>query len=267
MRATVVRRTALAACAVSLTLLATACGGSSDAEGDKSGRTGDAADGSSAPKTSAKALSAAELETASLKQGDVEGHKIAKAGPDDEVPADGVKVDKDACLPVAHAMYGVAQEGSVATTKRKVVSEPKKDGKKSLEDLKDGEVEDALKAAFDLTSTFVALTSYDGAAGTDAFAAVKKAAAECAGGFTATVAGTTMKVTSVAAEKVTGGDESAAWTVTTEEDGEPAPFKLAALRKEGTVATFFAFNLAATGGGATFTMPVEVVAAQDKKLG
>lgn len=265
MRTTVVRRTALAACAASLALLATACGGSSDTEGGKSDT---ASGGDSAPKAPAKALSAADLEKASLVQGDVKGHKITKAGPADEVPADGVKADKEACLPIGHAMFGVAQDGSVATTKRKVITEPKAGDKKSLEDLEEGEAEDVLKDAFDLTSTFVALTSYDKTAGPDAFAALKKAAADCAGGFTATVAGSPTKIVSIVEEKATGGDEAAAWTLTTkDEDGASAPFKLAALRKEGTVATFFAFNLAAGEGGATFTVPTEVVSAQDKKLG
>lgn len=190
MRATAVRRTALAASAAALALLVTACGGGSsdaDAKGGKDDK-GTAGGGSSAPKTPAKALTAAELEKATLAQGDVEGRKVTEAGPDDEVPADGVTVDKKECLPVAHAMYGVAQKGSVATTKRKVIDEPKKtDGKKSLEDLKDGGAEDAFKDAFNLTSTFVALNSYEGTAGPDAFAALKKAAADCAGGFTATV--------------------------------------------------------------------------------
>ncbi|MEW2067033.1 hypothetical protein [Streptomyces sp. NPDC007346] len=270
MRATAVRRTALAACAVSLALLATACGGSSDSDaGDGKNDKGGATSGSSsAPKASAEALSAAELEAASLAQGDVEGHKVAKAGPDDEVPADGLKADKEACLPVVHAMFGVAADGSKATTKRKVVTDPAKGAKKSIEDLTDGEGEAALEAAFDLTSTFVALNSYEGTAGADAYAAVKKAAAECAGGFTATVAGDEQKVVSITEEKVTGGDEAAAWTVTAEEDGAKAPFKLVALRKEGTVATFFSFNLAAgRDGGAKFTVPTEVVAAQAKKLG
>ncbi|MFF7012719.1 hypothetical protein ACFY9Y_26150 [Streptomyces fimicarius] len=269
MRATAVRRTALAASAAALALLVTACGGGSsdaDAKGGKDDK-GTAGGGSSAPKTPAKALTAAELEKVTLAQGDVEGRKVTEAGPDDEVPADGVTVDKKECLPVAHAMYGVAQKGSVATTKRKVIDEPKKtDGKKSLEDLKDGGAEDAFKDAFNLTSTFVALNSYEGTAGPDAFAALKKAAADCAGGFTATVAGTTTKFASVTEEKVTGGDESAAWTVTSDDGGDQAPFKLVALRKEGSVATFFAFNLAAAGGGVTFEVPVEVVAAQDKKL-
>ncbi|MFJ6611618.1 hypothetical protein ACIQPT_15235 [Streptomyces sp. NPDC091289] len=274
MRATAVRRTALAASAAALALLVTACGGSSDADAKDGKDDKGAAGGSSsapkdpkAPKAPAKALTAAELETATLAQGDVEGRKVTKAGPDDEVPADSVTVDKKECLPVAHAMYGVAQEGSVATTKRKVIDEPKKtDGKKSLEDLADGEAEDAFKNAFNLTSTFVALNAYEGTAGPDAFAALKKAAADCAGGFTATVAGTPTKVASVTEEKVTGGDESAAWTVTSEDDGDQAPFKLVALRKEGTVATFFAFNLAAAGGDVKFEVPAEVVAAQDKKL-
>ncbi|MEU0306595.1 hypothetical protein [Streptomyces cyaneofuscatus] len=272
MRATVVRRTALAACAVSLTLLATACGGSSDADTDASGGKNDkgaaTSGSSSAPKTSAKALSTAELETASLKQGDVEGHKVAEAGPDDEVPADGLKADKATCLPVVHAMYGAAEAGSKATTKRKVITDPKAGAKKSLKDMTDGEAEGALKAAFDLTSTLVALNAYEGTAGPDAFAGLKKAAADCAGGFTATVAGTKQKIVSITEEKVTGGDEAAAWTLIQEDEGAKAPFKLVALRKEGTVATFLSFNLAAgQDGGAKFTVPTEVVAAQAKKLG
>ncbi|MFJ9111700.1 hypothetical protein [Streptomyces sp. NPDC102283] len=267
MRATAVRRTALAASAAALTLLATACGGTSDADKKDGKDDSGAAGSSSAPKTPAKALTAAELEKATLVQGDVQGRKITKAGPADEVPADGVTVDEEGCLPVAHAMFGVAQKGSVATTKRKVIDEPKTDGKKkSLEDMAEGEVEDAFKDAFNLTSTFVALHSYEGTAGPDAFAALKKAAADCAGGFTATVAGTPTKVTSIAEEKATGGDEAAAWTVTSEEDGDTAPFKLVALRKEATVATFFSFNLAAVGGDVKFEVPAEVVAAQDRKL-
>ncbi|MBK3544254.1 hypothetical protein [Streptomyces sp. MBT60] len=265
MRATAVRRTALAASAAALALLATACSGSSDAGGkDEKG----AANGSSsAPKTPAKALTAAELEKATLAQGDVKGTKITKAGPADEVPADGIKVDKEACLPIAHAMSGVPQEGAVATTKRKVIDEPKKTDEKSLEDLGEGEAEDLFKNAFDLTSTAVVLSSYEGAAGPDAFATLKKAAADCAGGFTATVGKTPTKIASITEEKVTGGDEAAAWTVTSEDDGDTVPLKLAVLRKEGTVATFFAFNLAAAGGeGVKFELPTAVVAAQDKKL-
>ncbi|MFD4025234.1 hypothetical protein ACFWRV_17205 [Streptomyces sp. NPDC058576] len=265
MRATAVRRTALAASAAALALLATACGGSSDADA-KDGK--DAANGSSsAPETPAKALTAAELEKATLAQGDVKGTKVTKAGPADEVPADGVKVDKAACLPIAHAMSGVPQKGAVATTKRKVVEEPKKTDDKSLEDLAEGEADDLFKDAFNLTSTFVALSSYEGTAGPDAFATLKKAAADCAGGFTATVSGTPTKVASITEEKVTGGDEAAAWTVTSEDDGDATPLKLVVLRKEGTMATFFAFNLAAAGGGdVKFEVPTEVVAAQDKKL-
>ncbi|APS20721.1 MULTISPECIES: hypothetical protein [Streptomyces] len=264
MRATAVRRTALAASAAALALLATACGGSSDA--DAKDEKGAANGSSSAPKAPAKALTAAELETAALAQGDVKGTKITKTGPADEVPADGVKVDKEACLPVAHAMYGVAQKGALATTKRRVIDEPKTDGKKSLEDVAKGEGADAFKDAFNLTSTFVALHSYEGTAGPDAFTALKKAAADCAGGFTATVAGTPTKVVSMAEEKITGGDEAVAWTVTSESDGATAPVKLVALRKGGSVATFFAFNLAAAGGDVKFELPTAVVAAQDEKL-
>ncbi len=266
MRATAVRRTALAASAAALALLATACSGSSDADAKDGGK--DAANGSSsAPKTPAKALTAAELEKAALAQGDVKGTKITKAGPADEVSADDVKADKAACLPIAHAMSGIPEKGAVATTKRKVIEEPKKTGDKKLEDLAEGEAEDLFKDAFNLTSTAVVLSSYEGTAGPDAFATLKKAAADCAGGFTTTVEKTPMKVASITEEKVTGGDEAAAWTVTSEDDGDAVPLKLVVLRKEGTVATFFSFNLAAAGGeGVKFEVPTEVVAAQDGKL-
>ncbi len=77
MRATAVRRTALAASAAALALLATACGGTSDA--DKKDDKDAAGGSSSAPKAPAEALTAAELEKATLAQGDVKGRKVTKA--------------------------------------------------------------------------------------------------------------------------------------------------------------------------------------------
>ncbi|MFJ4965843.1 hypothetical protein ACIP6P_25950 [Streptomyces sp. NPDC088729] len=270
MHTTVVRRTALAACAVSLTLFATACGGSSDADGGTTGKGTAGTGGGSAAKAPAKVLTAAEVEKAALAEGDVKGFRIAKTGPADEVTESGVTIDKKGCLPVAHAMFGVAQKGAVATAKRKVVSEPDKAAEKSAEELAKelakGD-ENPFEAALDLTSTFVALASYEKTASPDAFAALKKAAADCAGGFTATVAGSKNVFVSVKEEKATGGDESAAWTVISKADGDSVPYKLTALRVEGTVATFFSFNLAAATGGKDFAAPTEVVAAQAKKLG
>lgn len=276
MRATAVRRTALAASVASLTLLATACGGSSDSDG-KGGASGAGAGsgsgdkGNAAPKAVVKTLTAAELEKASLVQGDVKGNKIAKAGPDDQVKAEGVKVDKKECEPFAHAYLGVEQGEPVARTQRTAVSEPRKTDKgTSLEDLAEmpeGDAEDAFAAAFDLTSTLVSLSSYEAQGAPETLAGVRESAAECAGGFTITMDGDTQKIAKLVEEKATGGDEAIGWTVVSESDGKQVPFKLVALRKSGTFATFVSFNLAATGGKAEgFGLPTAIVAAQATKL-
>ncbi|MEV5674572.1 MULTISPECIES: hypothetical protein [unclassified Streptomyces] len=278
MRATAVRRTALAASVAALTLLATACGGSSDSDG-KGGASGAGAGagsgsgdkGGAAPKAAVKTLTAAELEKASLVQGDVKGNKIAKAGPDDQVKAEGVKVDKKECEPFAHAYLGVEQGKPVARTQRTAVSEPKKTDKgTSLEDLAEmpeGDAEDAFAAAFDLTSTLVSLSSYEAQGAPETLAVVRESAAACAGGFTITMDGDTQKIAKLVEEKVTGGDEAIGWTVVSESDGKQVPFKLVALRQSGTFATFVSFNLAATGGRAEgFGLPTAIVAAQATKL-
>ncbi|MCX4675375.1 hypothetical protein OG413_08575 [Streptomyces sp. NBC_01433] len=273
MRATAVRRTALAASVASLTLLATACGGSSDSDGKGGANGAGSGDkGGAAPKAAVKTLTAAELEKASLVQGDVKGNKIAKAGPDDEVKADGVKVDKKECEPFAHAYLGVKQGEPVARTQRTAVGEPKKTGKgTSLEDLAEmpeGDAEDAFSAAFDVTSTLVSLSSYEGQGAPETLAGVRESAAKCTGGFTIVMDGDTQKIAALTEEKVTGGDEAIGWTVTSESDGRKIPFKLVALRRSGTLATFVSFNLAATSdkGAAGFGLPTAIVAAQSQKL-
>lgn len=261
MRATVVRRTALAASVVSLVLLATACGGSDeDAKGDaKTPSAGGGGGGTT--KAAVKALTSAELEKVALEQGDVAGHRISRTGPEDIARPGDVTVDKKECEPIGYTFYGVKRGTPVGNAGRKVVQEPKK------EDLEDAA--DALEAGFDVTSSLVTLASYDGDGAEKNLAELRRSAAACAtGGFTLSVKGSKQKITKLTEEKVSGGEEALAWTAMLEEEGVEVPFKLVSLRQAGTVATFFSFNLGATGEAEIdFELPSEVIAAQVKKLG
>ncbi|MEU0135089.1 hypothetical protein ABZ172_13850 [Streptomyces sp. NPDC006296] len=259
MRATAVRRTALVAAAVSLTLLATACGGSdSDTAGD--GGTSGGKGVASATPSAVKALSSAELEKASLEQGDVAGHRITKTGPEDIAKADEVTVDKKECEPVGFAFYGVERGSPVGNAGRKAVQEPKKDESADPEDL--------LAGMLDVTSSLVTLASYDGDGAAKSLAELRESAAACAtGGFTLSVKGSKQKVTKLTEEKATGGDEALAWRVQIGEGNKATPFKLVSLRQGGTVATFFSFNLGKTGAHADFPLPTALIDAQVKKLG
>ncbi|MFE4331543.1 MULTISPECIES: hypothetical protein [unclassified Streptomyces] len=262
MRSTAIRRTAVAATAVSLALLATACGGGSDSgSGDK----GADAKGkeSAAAKPAAKALTAAELEKAALAQGDVKGHKISKAAAKDVISGDDIKVEKEVCAPFADALMGAQVGEPAAFTKRTVVSEPKK-GSMGKQDGVDAE--DAFKAAFDITTTQLALGSYDGKGAEESVASLRTAATDCAGGFDFTAAGEKQKVSKITEEQVKGGEDAAAWTVQVEQDGEKIQFKLVAMRQGPSFASFSSMNLAAMGGGEDFELPTAVVEAQAAKL-
>ncbi|MFD6277755.1 hypothetical protein ACFWFI_19605 [Streptomyces sp. NPDC060209] len=259
MRATAVRRTALAAAVASLTLLATACSGSdSDAKGD-GGASGGKDDASTKP-TAVKALTSAELEKVSLEQGDLAGHKVTKTGPKDIAQADEVTVDKKECEPIGYAFYGVKRGDPVGNAGRKVVQEPKKDESADPEDL--------LAGMLDVTSSLVTLASYDDDGAAKSLAELRESAAKCAtGGFTLSMKGSKQKVTKLTEEKATGGEEALAWRVQMGEGDEAAPFKLVSLRQGGTVATFFSFNLGKTGADADFALPTALIDAQVKKLG
>jgi hypothetical protein len=261
MRSTAVRRTAVAATAVSMALFATACGGSDSGSGDK----GKDAKGkeSAAAAPAAEALSAAELEKAALAQGDVKGHKISEAAAKDTIAVDDIKVEKKVCAPLADALMGAQVGEPGAFTKRTVVSEPKKSDLKKQDS---GDAEEAFKAAFDITTTQLALGSYDGKGAQESVAALRTAATECAGGFEFTAAGEKHKVSRITEEQVKGGEESAAWTVQVEQGGEKVEFKLAAVRQGASFASFASMNLAAMGGGGDFELPAAVIEAQAAKL-
>ncbi|MFD4946149.1 hypothetical protein ACFWNT_27310 [Streptomyces sp. NPDC058409] len=258
MRSTAIRRTAVAATAVSLALLVTACGGSDSGSGDK----GADAKGkeSAAANPAAKALTAAELEKAALAQGDVKGHKISKAAAKDVISGDDIKVEKEVCAPFVDALMGAQVGEPAAFTKRTVVSEPKKGSQDGAD------AEDAFKAAFDITTTQLALGSYDGKGAEESVASLRTAATDCAGGFDFTAAGEKQKVSKITEEQVKGGEDAAAWTVQLEQDGEKIEFKLVAMRQGPSFASFSSMNLAAMGGGEDFELPTAVVEAQAAKL-
>ncbi|MEU1894965.1 sensor domain-containing protein [Streptomyces pristinaespiralis] len=255
MRSTAVRRTALAAAAASLVLLVTACGGEGSDGGTNEKGNGKGKD-SAAAEPAAKALTAAELEKIALAEGDVKAHKIVKAGPQDDIAAKDVKTEKPECEPLARALAGTPMGAPVATVKRRATAEP---------DVKEAGKDGAIEGAFDITTSLVALSSYEGQGAADAFAAVKSAGTACAGGFTMTMAGTEQKIVKMTEAEVSGGDEAVAWTMTAEQDGEKLPFNVAVVRKGGTFVSFSSFNLMAPEGD--LPLPTAVINAQAAKLG
>ncbi|KYK16966.1 MULTISPECIES: hypothetical protein [Streptomyces] len=262
MRLTAVRRTALAACAAALALVATACGssddGGSEAAGDGKGKGDKAA--SAAP--AAEALTAGELEKAALAQADVENGKVTEVSAADDVAKDKVKADGGTCEPLTLAEVGVPLGEPVATVKRSWTEGPKKPSG-------DQTTEEAIGAAFDLDKALITLASYDDGGAEKAVEEVRTALGECAGGFSFTAAGEPAEIAKVAEDKAPGGaDEAVAMTMTmVGEDGDEFPVKVVVTRKGATVASFTVLNLAAAGTGEDFAFPTEISDAQLAKLG
>lgn len=259
MRPTAIRRTAVAATVISLALLISACG--SGAADKDNGKAADSASAKPSDRPVAKALTAAELEKASLARGDVKGHKISKAGPDDAISAGAVTADKAGCDVFADALMGAKSGSPAASTRRKVVSEPKKDADKDTAD-----PEEAFKAAFDITTTLTTLSTYEGKGAEQTLTGLRTAATGCASGFTIKAAGVEQKIVKVTEEQVKGGEDAVAWTVTVESDGEKSAMKLVEVRQGSTVASFTSLNLASSGGGGDFDLPTAVIDAQAAKL-
>lgn len=252
---TSMRSAVVAATAVSLALLVTACGGGekSGDKGDKGGTGAPSASASSAP--AAKALSAAELDKLIVTTADVKGHQVTKTDDGDVVPAAQVTADKADCAPIAHAMSFISPGSPAASAQRKVLEVPKKDASASPEE--------AVLGGLGVQVTAVTLGSYDGQGAQEAFASVKKAGTECAAGFQVVHLKEKSKVAKVAPETVTAGDEAVAFTVTSEMEGEPFVSKLVVFRKGNTLASFSTISLAP---GGVKTLPQAVVDAQAAKL-
>jgi hypothetical protein len=262
---------------LSLALL-TACGGS--ASDDDKG-----ADAKASETAAAKALSGAELKQRIIATGDVEGYKVGAADQGGAFASskDDVTVVEEKCAPIAYVVTGFAPGDSAAYINRMVSQEvsasPSASSTKSLEDMTDKELEDAMKSITDSlgqTVTIVSLSSYEGGGAEETMSSVSDAIKGCAHGFTATPKGgakdDTQKFTKVAAEKASGaGDESLAFAVTGDADGDDVVVHAEVVRHGSTIATYYAFSLAAfsgeDGAGAgDYDVPAELIKGQAAKL-
>ncbi|MEU9557086.1 hypothetical protein [Streptomyces fumanus] len=267
MRATAVRRTVLTASAVTLTLMVTACGGG-DGDGDSKAKAG--AD-TAAAKPAAKALTAAELEKAVVTTADVKGYEVKKPGKDDVFAPGAIKTGKPECEPVALVMSALPADEPAASVQR-VVTEQHSSAASgpSVEDLAqmtEEEAEQAMLDSLDLTKTMTSLWSYDGDGAQQTLAELRESGQKCAGGFPVTIDGDKQRVTKVAEDKAGAGEESLAWTVTSEGEDGPVETKVVVFRKGATLAGFSSFNIASVARGKTFEAPTALIEAQEAKLG
>ncbi|MCX5405174.1 hypothetical protein OHA37_14915 [Streptomyces sp. NBC_00335] len=252
MRTAFVRRTVLSAAAVSLALLATACGGEGKADAKPS-----AAAASAAPVVKGK--TDAELAGLVLAQTDLTTHVIEAMSDEDVKKTVGSTTDKPECLPLFQAQ-SLTGPGA-ATGNARVVAAAK--GKEAAAN---ATAEEKLKAgldAFGETATAVSLHSYEGKGAQEAFGKIKSGGSACAAGYTGTQDGETVKISKVGpGAPVTGGDESVAYTIEMAADGEQLKTELVVVRKGNTLAVFNGVSFTGTAD-----QPVTVVAAQLKKLG
>ena len=266
-RATVVRRTALSASAVTLALLATACGGGDEkggSDGDKAAK-GDTAAGAPA----AKALTAAELGKLVIAAADLKDHKVTEPGKDEVSDPGSLSVEQAECEPVAQALSSVPTGKPAASVQRLVTleSEAAKKGMPDLDGLSEKEAEEAMIDSLDITKTMASLRSYDADGAKETLAALREAGKKCAGGFTMSADGEKQQVTKVTEEKLAVGEDAVAWTVGTKLDDTTAETKVVVFRQGTTLAGFSSFNIAAVTRGETFEQPTAVIEAQEAKLG
>ncbi|MCM2390709.1 hypothetical protein [Streptomyces albipurpureus] len=256
MRRTTVRRTVLAASAVSLALLVTACGSDEPAAKDKP--KAEASKSAPAAAPAAKALSQAEVDKLMLTQSDLPRHKINPATKADFAAAKAASADRKECAPLVDGMALRGTGDAAASSVRKVIAIPENPGKDATE-------EEKLAAAMEtLSGTITADTvaSYEGQGAADTLAAIKKAGTDCGSGFTMLVGTDKLKFTKVAPAAYPAGDEAVNFALTVDMEGKPGNAYLTAVRKGGTVATFYALSLAGKS-----ELPKAVIDAQVKKLG
>ncbi|MFI1829546.1 hypothetical protein ACH41E_24340 [Streptomyces sp. NPDC020412] len=257
MHRTPVRRAAVAASVVSLSLVLAACGGSEDEKKDAKGDAKGSSSAAAAP--AAKALTQAELEKLILAKGDLKDHEFNTPGAADVAKAKGATTDKAECKPLATALTEGAPAPATASVLRQIMPMPAGSSTGTTEEQK---AEAALKALSTLSFTATTLNSYEGKGAEDAMAALKKAGTDCTASFTVTAEGETTKVTKVAPATYSGGDEALAYTVTMDVDGKAYETHLVTVRKGATVANFYALSI----GGKT-EQPKAIADAQLKKLG
>ncbi|MGY5010845.1 hypothetical protein ACWCY6_22640 [Streptomyces sp. 900105755] len=233
-----------------------------------SGGSSTSTSGTAREASTVKALNTAELKQRILAQGEVDGYKvnaIGKAAPNRST----VKSSDDKCRPLAYVLTGLAPADPASEIGR-TVREDKKDPTDhatSLDDMADGKFESALKDSLNLDVTSLDLSSYDGDGAQQALRALSTALESCTKGFTGGAAGDEQKVTKVTPAKASGsGDESIAFTATTDMDGDKGPLHAEVVRYGNTVATYFTMNIGAMMTNKPYTVPPPVIKAQSTKL-
>lgn len=248
-----------ATAAVSVLSLALITGCSGDGSDDSK----DSAS-SSTPTAAAKAYSASELEKLLLAEGEIEGYKVTSDDKTMLASKSALKVDTAECEPLAYATAALPPGDTDAGASNSVIqAAPTDSPSKSLEELTEGDISDA----FNLSKTFVGLSSYEGDGAEKAFKAVSDGVTACSGGFGFAAQGTDAKITKISSEKASGtGDESVAFAVEADSEGETSTFHTEVVRHGNTIATYYTVNFAAVASGEAYDVPAAVIDAQAAKL-
>ncbi|GGK15038.1 hypothetical protein GCM10011583_53850 [Streptomyces camponoticapitis] len=185
-----------------------------------------------------KELTKAELDAAVLATGDVSTFKSA---PMDGPPAQGETADKPDCAPLTAMINGKPEPEPSAVVYRQLVGA--KTGRPAI-------------------SEFLATHGTQGA--TSLLNRLSEAVKDCEAGFKGTGAGSTSTYAAVKRLDVPkAGDDTLAYQVTGEFEGDPVPMVFQLVRVGGTVATFYTANFE---GATTPEIPSVLLATQAVKL-
>ncbi|WP_328789163.1 MULTISPECIES: hypothetical protein [unclassified Streptomyces] len=259
MRNALVRRTVLTASAVSLTLLATACG--SDKADTKADTKPSGAASSAPAAAAAKGKTDAELAPLLLTQADAPKDSLVKAPTAKQVADLAATTDKAECKPLVQASSMAPQGTSTGVARTQVGGTSGKAADPNASEA------DKLKAGMEMllgaTGTSVTLTSYDAKGAEEAFTAFKAAGTACAGGYTMKQDGEDLKINKVVAgDAVTAGDEAVSFLADFGDAETPVAGQVVVVRKGNTLATFSVQNAAGKP-----VLSKDIVDAQVKKLG
>ncbi|MGX1908544.1 hypothetical protein ACWIID_06760 [Streptomyces phaeochromogenes] len=266
-----------AAAVVSVLSLALVTGCSDSGSDSGSGKDDKAA--GKEPAAAAKTLGKSELEKLIIATADVKGFKVGPADQSDQFASskEEIKVVDDKCAPLAYVLTGFAPGDSASYVNRMAQEDPTAKASasptKDLEDMTEEEMEDAMNSITDAlgsTVTLVSLSSYEGDGAKETMSSLSAAIEGCGGGFTATAKEEPQKFKKVEAEKASGnGDESLAFAVTADSEGDPVVHAEVA-RHGNTVATYYSISMAAFADDAKvsdYDVPADLIKAQTAKLG
>ncbi|MEU5340652.1 MULTISPECIES: hypothetical protein [unclassified Streptomyces] len=266
-----------AAAVVSVLSLALVTGCSDSGSDSGSGKDDKAA--GKEPAAAAKTLAKGELDKLIIATADVKGYKVGPADQSEQFASskEEIKVVDEKCAPLAYVLTGFAPGDSASYVNRMAQEDPtakaSESPTKDLEDMTEEEMEAAMNSITDAlgsTMTIVSLSSYEGDGAKETMSSLSAAIEGCGGGFTATAKEEPQKFKKVEAEKASGnGDESLAFAVTADSDGDPVVHAEVA-RHGNTVATYYSISLAAFADDAKvsdYDVPAALIKAQTAKLG